>query len=139
MDIDWILVPGGTWTTHDQRSFTVRTLLWARTPVTRRQLGTPHPDGHGRHPATGLTHARAVRATQHLGGRLPTAAEWEWMAAGPERRRWPWGEQEWTPDHANLSPSDIGSTTPSSHTRPARHHTGSSTSQETCGNGPSTT
>jgi len=40
------------------------------------------------------------------GARLPTEQEWEkacaWDPAAGRRRRWPWGESEWTPELANL-------------------------------------
>ncbi|MEO3935777.1 ergothioneine biosynthesis protein EgtB [Dermatophilaceae bacterium Soc4.6] len=40
------------------------------------------------------------------GGRLPTEQEWEkacvWDPALGRRRRWPWGDSEWTPALANL-------------------------------------
>jgi len=40
------------------------------------------------------------------GARLPTEQEWEkacaWDPAVARRRRWPWGDREWTPDLANL-------------------------------------
>ncbi|MEJ7834257.1 MAG: ergothioneine biosynthesis protein EgtB [Nocardioides sp.] len=40
------------------------------------------------------------------GARLPTEQEWEkacaWDPAAGRRRRWPWGESEWTPAVANL-------------------------------------
>jgi len=40
------------------------------------------------------------------GGRLPTEQEWEkacaWDPVQQRRRRWPWGDSEWTPALANL-------------------------------------
>ena len=40
------------------------------------------------------------------GARLPTEQEWEkacaWDPVAGRRRRWPWGDDEWTPDRANL-------------------------------------
>jgi len=34
--------------------------------------------------------------------RLPTEPEWELAASGPTKRRYPWGEDSPTPEHANL-------------------------------------
>lgn len=34
--------------------------------------------------------------------RLPTEAEWEFAAAFPDKRRFPWGDEHPTPQHANL-------------------------------------
>ncbi|NTW55097.1 MAG: SUMF1/EgtB/PvdO family nonheme iron enzyme [Chlorobaculum sp.] len=44
--------------------------------------------------------------------RLPTEPEWEWAAAGKEKRKYPWGKPEPTPKLANYSDSNIGATTP---------------------------
>ncbi len=44
------------------------------------------------------------------GARLPTEQEWEkacvWDPEAGRRRRWPWGESEWTPALANLATAD---------------------------------
>jgi len=44
-------------------------------------------------PAVQVTWDGASRYCHHVGKRLPTEAEWELAARGPERRRFPWGDQ----------------------------------------------
>ncbi|GAA2685884.1 MULTISPECIES: SUMF1/EgtB/PvdO family nonheme iron enzyme [Actinosynnema] len=113
MDVEWIEVPGGTCAFGDRaKPIEISTLLWTRTPITWAQLEDGLPDDRGRHPVTGLTHAQADEFARALGGRLPTSAEWEWMAGGAARRTWPWGEQQWTPELANLRDSGLDTTSP---------------------------
>jgi iron(II)-dependent oxidoreductase len=52
-------------------------------------------------PLTGLDLPGAASVAAALGGRLPTSAEWEWMA-GHGQRHYPWGDDEPTRNHANL-------------------------------------
>ncbi|GAA4466430.1 formylglycine-generating enzyme family protein [Phytohabitans houttuyneae] len=99
--VHWVLVPGGICRYGDAaKPRVVADLLVARTPLTARQ--TSHDD-RAALPVTGVDHAEAVRLAAEVGGRLPTSVEWEWIAAGSERRPYPWGEAPWTPERAVLT------------------------------------
>ncbi|MFY1632320.1 formylglycine-generating enzyme family protein [Solwaraspora sp. WMMB335] len=109
----WLPVPGGSGRFGDTaRERTVIDLLVAATPLTYRQLTyrqlgwadqTPSPDL----PVVEVDHAQAVRLAAAAGGRLPTSTEWEWIAAGRQRRTWPWGEDAWRPDLARLRGAQV--------------------------------
>lgn len=103
MDVNWVLVLGGRCRYGDEgRPLIVQPLCWTTTPITVGQLGLP---GETDLPVTGISQDEAVTIAARFGGRLPRSSEWEWMAAGPQRRRYPWGEQPWTPELANLRDS----------------------------------
>lgn len=103
-DAPWLLVPGGTCLFGDDaRPVQVRDLWWTAVPVTPACLGDRGPGSAV--PVTGITAAEAERLAAGLGGRLPRSAEWEWMAGGRARRRYPWGSRDWEPGLAVLAPS----------------------------------
>jgi sulfatase modifying factor 1 len=105
-DIEWALIPGGLSKFGDRgKPVQVRSLLWTITPLTRGQLGL---DGVPELPVTSVTFEQAAEWARKLGGRLPRSSEWEWMAAGPQRRLYPWGDDEWKAERANLRDSGIG-------------------------------
>ncbi|WP_033819794.1 SUMF1/EgtB/PvdO family nonheme iron enzyme [Kitasatospora sp. MBT63] len=95
----WVPVPGGTCLFGDrQRPVKVPDLVWTATLITLAQVG----HGDAPLPQTGLVHAQAARLAADLGGRLPRSVEWEWAASGPERRLYPWGDEEPGAGRANL-------------------------------------
>ena len=101
---DWVLVQGGLCLFGDDaRPVPVRSLWWTVTPVTPQHLGRSGESA--RLPVACLTQAEAAAAAALLGGRLPRSSEWEWMAAGAARRRYPWGDEDWRPGRAALLPS----------------------------------
>lgn len=113
VEIEWIEIRGGTCLFGDQaRPITVRTLLWTRTPVTAAQYTDDNSCERPQHPITNVDHRMAEEFAARLGGRLPRSVEWEWMASGPDRRFWPWGNEKWRPELANLRDSGWERTTP---------------------------
>ncbi|MGH4020501.1 MAG: formylglycine-generating enzyme family protein [Pseudonocardiaceae bacterium] len=111
--MSWASVASGICSYGDSpRPCHVPPLAWTRTPVTWSQCGrTPPPGISPTAPVTGLTYQEAAVLAVEIGGRLPTSVEWEWMAIGPSHRRYPWGDEEWTPARANLRGSCRGQPT----------------------------
>ena len=55
-------------------------------------LGIRAAPGRGQHPVVDLTGEGAIAYAHWAGGRLPTKAEWEKAAGGPQGRIYPWGD-----------------------------------------------
>jgi formylglycine-generating enzyme required for sulfatase activity len=76
------------------------------------------PDGErdalaegARHPVVHVSAADAAAYCRYRGERLPTRDEWEYLARGPERRAFPWGDR-WDPERAAWGSDRDASTRP---------------------------
>lgn len=104
-NVRWVYVDAGVCRFGDDaRPVPVRGLWWSASAVTCRQADQPaaSPDL----PLTSVTWSRAAAIADRFHARLPRSVEWEWMAGGSARRRYPWGDQDWQPHRALLRPSD---------------------------------
>jgi formylglycine-generating enzyme required for sulfatase activity len=59
------------------------------------------PEGHAKHPINCVDWEMSEKFCREQGGRLPTEAEWEFAARGPDGRKYPWGDDD--PDSSRLN------------------------------------
>jgi toxoflavin biosynthesis protein ToxD len=76
-----------------------------------------YPSERANHPVYTVTHQAAEAYASWLSAktgrafRLPTEAEWEWAATGPDGRTFPWGNQ-FDADYANTCETGLFNSTP---------------------------
>jgi formylglycine-generating enzyme required for sulfatase activity/serine/threonine protein kinase len=59
------------------------------------------PEGKGTHPINCVDWEMADKYCHEQGKRLPTEAEWEFAARGPDGRKYPWGDDDPAAGHVN--------------------------------------
>lgn len=95
---------------HRQEAELERPLFWSA-GASRRRFGH-HEDIPADEPVQHVSFFEAQAYAAWAGARLPTEQEWEkacvWDPELGRRRRWPWGDSDWTPALANLGGDALG-------------------------------
>lgn len=97
----YLVPPAGRYNPADGAELVEVEGLWFyRYPVTvaqfRKRCSMPDRPSFGwqrHHPMVRLTYAEASQYAETVGARLPTEAEWQRAAAGPENSPFPWGSE----------------------------------------------
>ncbi|MCC6499762.1 MAG: SUMF1/EgtB/PvdO family nonheme iron enzyme [Anaerolineales bacterium] len=128
-----VAVPGGPFimghggADNPEHEVTVSDFWMYRAKVTNSQfafcvaLGKCNPPNTGKnagygdplkanHPVTGVNYDQAAAYCSFVHGRLPTEAEWEKAARGPDGNIYPWGDASPACDLANFGPCEYETT-----------------------------